>query len=199
MNIEEKLKLTITDYGIYILSIYKLLDFLRVRNIRSNKILSLFQNNHELYLESLLEGVWIPITPVVSTKYIINGIFPEEEWKECFEYKNFNLEITDNSYWVGSFRNLLNLNRKQFLENSPNSISYKTLDNKNILSAIRFKLENGLYHVSIKGYDRRHHQNYPVANYGIKLEFKAIEEFTGYKDPRNDQEYTFFSQENDSI
>ncbi|MCH5230018.1 MAG: hypothetical protein J1F12_08520, partial [Muribaculaceae bacterium] len=75
-NIEEKIKLTITDYGIYILSINRLLDFLRVRNIRSNKILSLFQNNHELYLESLLEGVWIPITPIVSTKYLINGIFP---------------------------------------------------------------------------------------------------------------------------
>ncbi|MCH5242038.1 MAG: hypothetical protein J1F67_06410, partial [Muribaculaceae bacterium] len=157
-NIEEKIKLTITDYGIYILSINRLLDFLRVRNIRSNKILSLFQDNHELYLESLLEGVWIPITPIVSTKYIINGIFPEEEWKECFEYKNFNLEITDNSYWVGSFGNLLKLNRKQFLENSSNSISYKTLDNKNILSAIRFKLENGLYYVNLKGYERIQHQ-----------------------------------------
>ena len=192
-NIEEKIKLTITDYGIYILSINRLLDFLRVRNIRSNKILSLFQDNHELYLESLLEGVWIPITPIVSTKYIINGIFPEEEWKECFEYKNFNLEITDNSYWVGSFGNLLKLNRKQFLENSSNSISYKTLDNKNILSAIRFKLENGLYYVNLKGYERIQHQAYPIANYGIKLEFKAIEKFIGYKDPRNDQEYTLFS------
>lgn len=192
-NLEEKIKLTITDYGIYILSINRLLDFLRVRNIRSNKILFLFQNNHELYLESLLEGVWIPITPIVSTKYIINGIFPEEEWKECFEYKNFNLEITDNSYWVGSFGNLLKLNRKQFLENSSNSISYKTLDNKNIFSAIRFKLENGLYYVNLKGYERIQHQDYPIANYGIKLEFKAIEEFIGYKDPRNDQEYTFFS------
>ena len=38
---------------------------------------------------------------------------------------------------------------------------------------------------------------YSIANFGIKLEIKAIEEFIGYKDPRNDQEFTFFSQETD--
>lgn len=54
MNKERKISLS--EYGIYIVSIDTLNSFLKKNKVRSKKVLSVFQENHDLYLKSLEEG-----------------------------------------------------------------------------------------------------------------------------------------------
>jgi len=186
-------KLTITDYGIYIMSVDKLLVFLKENKIKSKKILEVFQKNHDLYIKSLQEGVWIPILPIESTKYIISDsdIYFNNDWEKQFKYENFNLDLSDNTFWVGSFGNLLNLNVEQFTNSTNDSISYQTLDGITLYKSFKFKLESGKYLVNIIGYKRKNKLEYPEANYGYSFEFKKIQEFNGYMDPREDDKYLF--------
>jgi hypothetical protein len=186
-------KITITDYGIYIMSIEKMLVFLKENKIKSKKILEVFQKNHDLYIKSLQEGVWIPIVPIESTKYIIseNDIYFNNDWERQFKYENFNLDLSDNTFWVGSFGNLLNLNVEQFTNSTNDSISYQTLDGITLYKSFKFKLERGKYLVNIIGYKRKNKLEYPEVNYGYSFEFKKVQEFNGYMDPREDDKYLF--------
>lgn len=186
-------KLTITDYGIYIMSVDKLLSFLKENKTKSKKILEAFQKNHDLYLKSLQEGVWIPIVPIESTKYIISDsdVYFINDWEKQFKYEDFNLDVINNTFWVGSFGNLLNLNIEQFTNSTNDSISYQTLDGITLFKSFKFNLESGKYKVNIIGYKRKKILEYPEANYGYSFEFKKIEEFSDFKDPREDDKYLF--------
>lgn len=186
-------KITITDYGIYVMSVEKLLVFLKENKIKSKKIFEVFQKNHDLYLKSLQEGVWIPIVPIESTKYIIsdNDACFVEEWGNQFKYEDFSLEINNDTFWIGSFGNLLNLNVDQFINSTSNSISYQTLDGITLFKSFKFNLESGKYLVNITGYRRKNVLDYPEANYGYSFQFKKVEKFNGYKDPREDDKYLF--------
>lgn len=184
----EEREILISDYGIYIMSIDSLVSFLKRNKIRSKKILSLFQKDHDLYINSLKEGVWIPIVPIISGKYVINGEFSDRDWLQVYKYDNFNLDITDSGYWVGSFGNLLNLNPREFLDCKTNNIPYKYID---CFKATRFEKDSGKYLVSITGYKRRDTSNCSEAKFGYSLSFQKVEEFSFYNDPREDDTYTF--------
>lgn len=187
-------KITITDYGIYLLSINKLQTFLKENKIKSKKILEVFQKNHELYLKSLQEGVWIPILPIESTKYIVskeNEFDFSIDWHNHFKYEGFNLDVTDNEFWIGSFGSLLNLNIEQFTGSIDNSISYKTLDGNTLYKAFKFNIESGKYRVNILGYKRKVLLNFPEANYAYSFDFYKVEQFDSFKDPREDDKYLF--------
>ena len=186
-------KLTITEYGIYLLSISKLEEFLKKNKIKSKKILEFFQKNHEAYLESLKEGVWIPVLPVQSTKYIIKIKNKDEsfsdEWENIFQYDGFNLEIgANNDLWIGSLGSLLNFNKNDF---SGDEQSYETLDGNVLFNGFKYNMSKGKYLVNILGFKRNHEMEFPNANLGYQFNFNLTEEFHGYKDPREDDKYTF--------
>lgn len=67
----ERRTLSITGYGIYVVSIASLKRFLSSKNVKSKNILQVFQNNPDLYFESLSEGIWIPILPIDCIDYDI--------------------------------------------------------------------------------------------------------------------------------
>ncbi|MBS7253684.1 hypothetical protein [Flavobacterium branchiicola] len=187
-------KLDVSNYGIYLLSVNKLRDFLKENKIKTKKILEFFQKNHELYLKSLREGVWLPILPIPSIEYIIK--FGDEKFDNSFEQvfniSGFNLEIgDDNSFWVGSLGNLLTFEVNDYLENAKNYNSYQTLDGEVLYDSFKFNLESGKYLVDIIGYKRKNILEYPEVNFGYFFEFKKIEEFSDYKDPREDEKYLF--------
>ncbi len=186
-------KLTITEYGIYLLSVSKLEEFLKKNKIKSKKILEFFQKNHEVYLDSLKEGVWIPVLPIQSTKYIIKIKNKDEnfsdEWENIFQYDGFNLEIgQDNDLWIGSLGSLLNFNKNDF---SGDEQSYETLDGNVLFNGFKYNMSKNKYRVNILGFKRIHEMEFPGANLGYQFDFNLIEEFDGYKDPREDDKYTF--------
>lgn len=190
-------KLTITDYGIYILSPLKMREFLKENKIRSKKVLVTFQKNQELYLKSLEDGSWVPILPIDSIKYIVNisnlkNSFDETSWKEMFSLTGFNLSVSDDDcIWIGSFGNLLNWDSNLFIDAKDDKISYQTLDGITNNKAFKFNIEKGKYLVTIEGYKRKETLPYPEANNGFLFTLTKVEEFDGYKDPREHNKYYF--------
>ncbi len=186
-------KLTITEYGIYLLSVSKLEEFLKKNKVKSKKILEFFQKNNEVYLDSLKEGLWIPLLPIQSTKYIIKIKNKDEnfsdEWENIFQYDGFNLEIgRNNDLWIGSLGSLVNFNKNDFLEDEQ---SYETLDGNVLFKGFRYDMFKNKYQVKILGFKRSHEMEFPNANLGYQFDFNLIEEFDGYKDPREDDKYIF--------
>jgi hypothetical protein len=188
-------KLDVSSYGIYLLSVDKLTNFLKENKIKSKKLLEFFQKNHELYLKSLEQGVWLPILPIDSIEYIIkfgNKENFDSSWEKVFNIDEFNLEVgNDNSFWIGSTGNLLTFEVNDYLGDSKDYNSYSTLDGEVLYDSFKFNLESGKYLVNIIGYKRKSPLEYPEANYGYSFEFKKVDEFIGYKDPREDDKYLF--------
>lgn len=189
-------KIEVSENGIYLLSPETLISFLNRRKIRTWKVLEYFQKNHEDYLQSIKEGVWLPILPVDSIEYIIKvdniaGRF-NNDWVRVFHYSGFNLDVgNDNMFWVGSFGNLLKWSAEKFTDVEKDSISYETLDHEILTSAVRFGLEKGKYLVSISGYKRTHLLNFPEVNFGYLFEFQKTKEFDRFQDPRKDEMFHF--------
>lgn len=186
-------KLEVSTYGISLLSIDKFSEFLSSKKIKSKKILELLQKNHELYLESLKEGVWVPILPIDSIEYIIkikNSEVFGEEWSEVFNVGSFNLEIgSDNSLWINSLGRLLTFDKNDYLNKEFNS--YKTLDGEVLYNSFKINIEKGKYSVNVSGYKRKIMLEYPEANYGYSFEFNKVNEFESYNDPREDDKFKF--------
>ncbi|WP_438712346.1 hypothetical protein ACSTS3_08155 [Aquimarina muelleri] len=185
-------QLEVSDYGLYLSSPDKMSSFLKNEKIRSKKILDFFQKNHDEYLKSIKEGSWLPILPIDSIEYIVEvNKALSGDWIEVHKIEGFNLEVgEDNSVWVGSLSNLHNWNLKDYT-NDKDFNSYETLDGEICYGSHRFDVPKGKYLVNIKGYKRKEELEYPEANYGFLFEFEKIDEFDGYKDPREDDKYSF--------
>lgn len=183
--------LTITDYGIYIMSPLIMDSFLKSENIKSNKLLNYFQKNHDKYLLSLKYGIWIPVLPIDSISYFISldtDIF-DKSWEKSFEYGPFNLEVgADNSIWIGSFGNLLTWKRKEYT-NTKDNLAYTTWDDKIYHKAFRFEKNSGKYNVTISGYRKK--QDLSQINRGFLFTLVEVKDFVDYNDPREDDKYYF--------
>jgi hypothetical protein len=188
-------KLDVSSYGIYLLSIDKLSHFLKENKVKSKKVLEFFQKNHDLYLKSLDEGVWIPVLPINSIEYILKisneGDEFSQEWENIFTHNGFNIDIVDNGVWIGSSGGLQNFDIESFAQSNGEYLSYKTLDGMTLYKSFRFNVDNGKYLVNISGFKRRHELEYPEANRGYLFEFVKIDKFEGYQDPREDDKYKF--------
>lgn len=188
----EKRILSVESYGIYVVCIASLKRFLEKKQIKSKNLLAVFQNNYELYIESLKEGVWIPIVPINSIDYeILIGCdeIIKDHWNEVFTYDGFNLNVEDGNIWIGSLGSFVNFKISQFKNHTLDSLSYQTLDGQTLYKGFRIRLEKGKYRVAISGYKKRVTIDSTIYGYGFNFEF--TDEFTSYKDPREDEQYTF--------
>lgn len=184
--------LSVTDYGIYVICMESLKRFLINKGIKNKNILRVFQDNYDLYIESLREGIWIPIVPINSIKYEIMMSCDEtveSNWEKIFSYEGFNLNVEDGNVWIGSFGSLINFKISQFKNPSIDRLSYQTLDGETLHKGFRINLNKGKYHVRISGYKKRITSDFSIYGYGF--DFKPTDEFTTYKDPREDEKYTF--------
>ena len=188
----EKRILSVESYGIYVVCIASLKRFLEKKQIKSKNLLAVFQNNYELYIESLKEGVWIPIVPINSIDYeILIGCdeIIKDHWNEVFTYDGFNLNVEDGNIWIGSLGSFVNFKISQFKNPTLDSLSYQTLDGQTLYKGFRIRLEKGKYRVAISGYKKRVTTDSTIYGYGFN--FELTDEFTSYKDPREDEQYTF--------
>ena len=186
--------ITTSSYGLYILSADSFISFLKKEKIKSKKVVSYLQKNHEIYIKSIQLGVWLPILPIDSIKYVVkvknlNQSF-STGWEEVVNEKGFNLEIgKDNCFWVGDIGSINDWNPKEY--SAKETIYYKTLDDVTIYSDMCFHLNQGKYLVDIIGYKRKQELDYPESNYGYLLNLTEVKEFESYKDPREDEKYSF--------
>jgi len=179
------------SYGICLFSLEVLQDFLKREKIKSKKLLDYFQKNHERYLSTLKEGVWIPIVQINSIEYTIKLDGYEQsycdEWEQKFEYSGFNIEVKDG-LWIADIGHFLEFDKDDL---TGDEASYQTLDGETIYSGHKYDVPSGKYLVSIKGFTRKEPLKYPKSNYGFLFSLTKIEDFDGYNDPRKDKIYNF--------
>lgn len=165
-----------SSYGLCLVSIHRFQNFLKLHNkSRVKKVLDLFEANHDLYLNSLAEGAWIPIPNISSINYEIELVKDKNDF--IYEYKNFNLEVKDD-LWICDIGSFFNFNILDF-ENKTIA-SYQTLDGKEIVYGFKIPIDDGKYHVSIFG---SNNNNIPILSFKMDL----VDEFLDYEDPRDDK------------
>lgn len=183
--------ITVSSYGIALLSENVVGSFLKENKIRTKKLLKLFQENQSLYLDSLAEGVWIPMLPIDSIKYSIKilnlGEVFGDEWEKTIEEEGFNLTI-ENSLWVVSIGVLSDLTKESF---DSDNISYETLDGNTVYQGFNFQYPSGKYSVKVEGYKRIIEKEFPEPNYGFLFTMDKVDGYQGYNDPREDDKYFF--------
>ena len=183
--------LSVSDYGICLFSVEILQEFLKREKVRSKKLLQKFQKDKKLYIATQKEGAWLPIVQIDSVHYIIKLDGYDEpfhdEWEQKLEYDGFNIEIKD-SLWVSSIGKFNEFNADTFCGDE---ISYQTLDGKTLYSAFKYDVPSGKYLVSVKGYTRKQPLERPAPNYGFAFSLVKVEEFDGFKNPRESDEYEF--------
>ncbi len=182
--------ITTFSYGLCVVSLENLQEFLREEKIRTKKLLSFFQKKDKKYLLSQRSGVWMPIPQINAGKYIIrvkNIDMPfDEEFEEIMEYEGFNIRIT-NGIWIGDIELMQPFEVDKY---EGESISYQTIDGYTRYSGFKYDIPEGKYLISVKGYTRKEIVDCKAVNYGYQFEFKKVDEFDGYKNPR-EEEYDF--------
>lgn len=197
-------------YGICLFSADTLQDFLKREKIRKRKLLSLFQNDKELYITTQKEGIWIPIVQINYGNYMIKLAGQDEpfddSWEQKIDYNGFNLEIKDG-LWISAIQQLEPFESKNyhvteeiFHEESSSRQAYwcspyeswfKTMDGITDYTDIKYDVPTGKYLVSIKGYIRKEPLPYPNPNCGFLFSLTKVEEFSSFKNPRESDDYDF--------
>ena len=181
---------TTFSYGLCVVSVENLQEFLREEKIRSKKLLSFFQKKDKKYLLSQQSGVWMPIPQINAGKYIISvkdiDMSFGDEFEEFFEYEGFNIKIT-NGICIGDTELMQPFEVDKYVGDN---ISYQTIDGYTRYSGFKYDIPEGKYLISVKGYARKEIEDYNAVNYGYQFEFKKVNEFDGYKNPREER-YNF--------
>ena len=196
------------DYGVCLFSLEMLQDFLKRKRVRTKKLLDKFQQNKELYLDMLREGIWVPFVPINMANYVIklegqdapfNG-----EWEKKLEYGGFNLEIKD-VFWISGLSSFENFKAEEYTGGegsyatifggksyySADEIYYDLPGQRRIYTDFRYTVPSGKYLLSIKGYVRKELLEHPGPNYGFSFALEKVEEFDGFNAPREDDIYDF--------
>lgn len=178
--------LSTASYGICLFSLEVLQEFLKKEKIRSKKLLNKFQKDKKLYLTMQKEGIWVPIPQINSVEYLIKlegyDIPFNDDWEQKMGYDGFNIEIKDG-LWISDIGSFYTFNVSEY---SGNEISYQTYDGITNYSDFKYDVPSGKYLLSIKGYVRKQKVEYPNPNYGFSFSLAKVEEFDGFKNPREE-------------
>ena len=181
---------TTFSYGLCVFSLENLQAFLREEKIRSKKLLSFFQKKDKEYLASQQSGVWMPIPQINAGKYIIKvkdiDLPFGDEFEELLEYEGFHIKST-NGIWIGDIELIQPFEADKYVGES---ISYQTIDGYTRYSGFHYDIPSGKYLISVKGYARKEIVDRKAVNCGFQFEFREVDEFEGYKNPR-EEEYDF--------
>ena len=195
--------ITTSNYGICVYSMEVLQEFLKKEKIRSKKLLDVFNKDKEKFLKLQREGIWVPFVGINSIGYSIkiknHGEEFDADWEKRMEYGGFNLAIK-NGVWISVTGSFLKFNAKEFEGEGQECIGeygtreyfsnrerwYTTLDGNKLYTDFWYDIPEGKYLLSIKGYARKEIVDPRGINYGFQFEFTKVDEFEGYKNPREE-------------
>lgn len=191
------------SYGLCAFSINTMTEFLMNKKIRSKKVLELFQKKKDFYLDSVKEGIWMPVPSINSGQYVlkIEGYDDSfsNEWTQVLSYDGFNIDIK-NGLWISDIGLLLGFNKNEFEGEGREVISpygtvdyfsdkviwHKDLDGNVSYSAYWYDIPEGKYLLTVTGFARKEIIDKRAVNYGFQFGLKKADEFTGYKNPREE-------------
>ncbi|MBQ3513249.1 MAG: hypothetical protein IJA32_05550 [Lachnospiraceae bacterium] len=182
-------------------------NFIKREKIRTKKLLSFFQKNKKKYIQLQKEGIWVPFASIDSVEYFIKvenlGETFNDEWDKKFEYEGFNLDVS-NGIWISDVGSFLEFDENEYQGEGKEQVEkfgtvsyysnterwYTTLDGEKIYTDFWYDIPSGKYLLTIKGYARKEIVDRKAVNYGFQFVFKKVDEFDGYKNPREEQ-YNF--------
>lgn len=189
------------SYGLCVFSFDVMTEFLNKKKIRSKKVLELFQKKKDLYLETIEQGIWMPIPSINSGKYVIKVEGYDDsfgdEWTQILSYDGFNLDVK-NGLWISAIGSLQEFNKTEYEgdgreETSPYGITHYYSskekwhkDSKGNISytELWYDVSKGKYLLTVAGYARKEIVDDRAANYGFQFKLTKVEEFTEAKNPR---------------
>ncbi len=191
------------SYGLCVFSLDTMTRFLETKKIRPKKVLALLQKKKDLYLETIEQGVWMPIPSINSGKYVIglegyDDAFGDE-WEQVLSYEGFNLDVK-NGLWISDIGSLLEFDKTEYEgdgreETSPyGTVSYysskehwhKDLRGHVSYSAYWYDVSEGKYLLTVTGFARKEIVDDRAANYGFQFKLTKVEEFKEAKNPREE-------------
>lgn len=191
------------EYGLSIFSLDIMVKFLETKKIRSKKVLALLQKRKDIYLDSIKDGVWMPIPSINSGKYVISleGYDDDfgDEWTQVLSYDGFNLDVK-NGLWISDIGSLLEFNKTEYEgdgreETSPyGTVSYysskeqwhKDLGGHVSYTAYWYDVPEDKYLLTITGYARKEVVDIKAANYGFQFKLTKVDDFKEAKNPREE-------------
>lgn len=191
------------DYGLCVFSVDTMIEFLKAKKIRSKKVLALFQKKKDLFLETIKDGIWMPIPSINSGKYaiVLEGYDDAfgDEWTQVLSYDGFNLDVK-NGFWISSIGALLEFDKTEYEgegreETSPyGTVSYfsskeqwdKDRGGNISYSAYWYDVPEGKYLLTVTGFARKEIVDIKAVNYGFQFKLTKVEEFTEAKNPREE-------------
>lgn len=191
------------NYGLCVFSIDTMTDFLKIKKIRSKKVLDLFQKKKDLFLESVKDGIWMPVPSINSGKYVIKleGYDDSfgDDWTEVLSYDGFNIDVK-NGLWVSDIGSLLVFDKTEYegegreVTSAYGTVSYfsnkeqwhKDLDGHISYSAYWYDVPEGRYLLTLTGFARKEIVDNKAANYGFQFNLRKIDCFTDVKNPREE-------------
>lgn len=191
------------EYGLSIFSLDTMVKFLETKKIRSKKVLALLQKRKDIYLDSIKDGVWMPIPSINSGKYVISleGYDDDfgDEWTQVLSYNGFNLDVK-KGLWISDIGSLLEFNKTEYEgdgreETSPyGTVSYysskeqwhKDLGGHVSYTAYWYDVPEGKYLLTVTGYARKEVVDIKAANYGFQFKLTKVDDFKEAKNPREE-------------
>lgn len=195
-------------HGLCLFSFDKLTEFLTTKKIRSKKVLALLQKKKDLYLETIENGIWMPIPSIDFYEYEIKfegqGDSFNDEWEEILSYDGFNIDVK-NGLWVSAIDSLLEFDKTEYeCEGKEETSPYGTVHyysnkerwNKNLsdhmsYSGYCFDIPDGKYLLTVTGFARKEIlDDRGAVNYGFQFKLDKVESFTEVRNPR-EKKYDF--------
>lgn len=191
------------NYGFCVFSIDTMTEFLKAKKIRSKKVLNLFQKNKDLFLESVKDGIWMPIPSINSGKYVIKAEGYDDsfgdEWTEVLSYDGFNIDVK-NGLWISDIGSLLAFDKTEYegegreVTSKYGTVDYfsnkeiwnKDLDGNISYSGYWYNVPEGKYLLTLTGFARKEIVDNKAANYGFQFKLEKVDSFTGYRNPREE-------------
>lgn len=176
----------VSSYGLFCLSVDSFSAFLRAHKIRTKKVAVFLDKNRPILEEALKAGCLLPVSQINSVDYVIQvsegpHSFPDS-WVEVLHLDNCNLVVgADAAVWVGSMGGLDKWSPADYEKKE--SISYRTLENRLLFQAYKFRVKPGAYKVTLRGFKRRQLVAFPAANYGFAYELHPADNLESFANP----------------
>ena len=148
-----------SGYGIAVVSAQTFQELCKEHRIRSKKMLTYFDKNHNVFYDFIKKGAFVPIPRIRAHYYKIfitinDNRTTYEEWDFIPTEESFFLEVKDEALWVCSFEQMENWKYKD-LENCTTIETYYYLsyegERYTAYGAAKYAIPNGKYKIKIIG------------------------------------------------
>ena len=148
-----------SGYGIAVVSAQTFQELCKEHRIRSKKMLTYFDKNHNVFYDFIKKGALVPIPHIRAYYYQIfitinDNRTTYEEWDFIPTEESFFLEVKDEALWVCSFEQMENWKYKD-LENCTTIETYYYLsyegERYTAYGAAKYAIPNGKYKIKIIG------------------------------------------------